>query len=108
VAKNRQGQILPKPKKGQFIDSDTVTKKQTKRIDNCALMLMNRHEHLFSNEVPNGKIIVREELKREDLDIPQIFDFKNLSYIIFRRDNLWCIRINQGPKMLIEIAYAKI
>jgi hypothetical protein len=96
----------PKPQKGQFIDVDTITSKNIKRIHDCAKMLMHRHEHLFSKNIPNRIIFVKEYIKREDLDIPQIFDFPDeLYYVIYRIDDVWYIRIMFGNRMLIEAGY---
>lgn len=107
--KTKQKPLPPKPKKGQFIDVDTITSKNIKRIQDCAKMLMNRHEHLFSKNIPNRMIFVREALKREDLDIPQIFDFPDeIYYVIFRMDNTWCIRIMMGHRILIESGHEKL
>lgn len=92
---------------GVFIDSDSINSKQMMRIDDFALFLMQKHEHLFLNDIPDGKIIVKEEIKPEDLDIPQIYDFKGLYYVIFKLDYKWYIRIMKGNKFLIEAAYAK-
>jgi len=99
----------PVPKKGQFVNVDTITKKELVRIDDWALSLMNKHEHLFSDKVPKGKVIVQEQLKPEDVDVPQIYDFTNLSYQIYRDTyGEWAIKILQGNKMIINAAYKKI
>jgi len=101
--------LPPKPAKGQFIDVDTITKNNTDRIRDCAKTLMRKHEHLFDKKIPNRMIFVTEQLKREDLDIPQIFDFPDkIYYAIFHVDNTWFIRIMCGYRMLIEAGYDKI
>ena len=96
------------PNDGNFIDPNSVNSKQLMRIDEFALFLMNKHEHLFRDDIPDRQIIVKEEIKLEDLDIPQIYNFKGLYYIIFKLDNKWHIRIMRGNQFLIEAAYAKI
>ena len=97
----------PKPKPDEFIDPGTITKQQMKRIHACAKEIMARHEHLFSDDIPDKKIIARDSIAPELLDIPQIFHFSNLNYMIFKKDTMWHIRILSGRKMLIEAAYAK-
>jgi len=98
----------PKGEKGQFIDTDSITKKQLVRIDDWAMKIMQKHEHLFTNDVPIGKPFIQEELKPEDVDIPQIYDFTGLCYKIYRKlDTTWMIRILQNNKIVLEVAYAK-
>ncbi len=101
--------LAPKPDKGQFVDQETVTDKNLVRIDDWAIKIMQKHEHLFSKKIPVGKIFIQEELKPEDVDIPQIYDFCGLSYEIFRKlHNLWAVRIMQNGKIVVEAAYEKI
>ena len=99
----------PKPEKGQFVDTDTVSKKQLVRIDDWAIKLMHKYQHLFSDDIPRGQVFIRESLKPEDVDIPQIYDFSELSYQIYRRlDGTFAIRIMQKGKMIVEAAYANL
>jgi len=101
--------LPPKPENGQFIDQETITNKNLVRIDEWAVKIMQKHEHLFSKKIPIGKIFIQEELKPEDVDIPQIYDFRGLSYEIFRKlHNLWAVRIMQNGKIVVEAAYEKI
>jgi len=99
----------PTPDKGQFINPDKVSQKELVRIDDWALKLMHKHEHLFSDKIPKGKIIIQEPLKPEDVDVEQIYDFTDLSYQIYRDTyGEWAIRIMQGNRMLVNAAYKKV
>ena len=98
----------PKPQKGEFIDTETITKKDLVRIDDWAIKIMNKHEHLFNEKVPRGKVLVQRPLKPEDVDIPQIYDFSDLHYEIFRdMYGAWAIRIMSGKKLIVNAAYSK-
>lgn len=106
--KKTDGLTPPKPAKGQFIDTDTITAKDVSRIKQWAKKLMLKHEWRFKASVPDGYVIVRDEIKPEDLDISQIFDFKGLlTYVIFKRNLCWCIRIMFRGKMIIESCFEK-
>ena len=99
----------PKAPKGTFVDPDSVTKKELVRIDDWAIKIMQKHEHLFSNDIPPGKIFIKEALKPEDVDIPQIYDFTDLHYQIYRtHKGEFAIRIMQGNRTIVTAAYAKI
>jgi len=108
--KKQKKKKAPKAPKGVFVDPDSVTPKQLVRIDDWALKIMSKHEHLFSDDVPLGKVFIEEAMKPEDVDIPQIYDFSasNLRYQIFRKmDSSWAVRIMQDNRMIVEAAYLK-
>jgi len=97
----------PKPE-GQFIDVDTVGRKEMVRIDDWAIKIMGKHERHLSDDIPLGKVFIQESLKPEDVDIPQIYDFTDLSYQIYRKyDRSWAVRILQAGRMIVEAAYLK-
>lgn len=98
----------PTPEKGEFIDPNKISQKEMVRIDDWAIKIMSKHEHLFSDKIPIGKIFVQEALKPEDVDISQVYDFRNLHYQIYRKNvSVFAIRIMQGSKMLIDAGYTK-
>ena len=98
----------PTPEKGQFINPDDITKKDLVRIDDWAIKLMRKHEHRFSKKIPIGKIFIDEQLKPEDVDIPQIYDFRELHYQIYRKSiAMFAIRILQGGRVIVDAGYEK-
>jgi len=99
----------PTPQRGEFIDPGLISHKELVRIDDWAIKLMRKHEHLFSDNIPIGEIFVRESLKPEDVDIPQIYDFSDLHYEVYRKTpSVFAIRIMRGSKLLVDAGYTSI
>jgi len=112
---NNNNNVNNTPHPPTIIDTDTVTPKQVRRLDDFSREiikgLMSRYEHLFDDKIPDKKIIVSEWLDVNKLDVPQFYPFKDLNYIIFRDksngEDGWTIRIKNGFTMLVEAKYKK-
>lgn len=97
-------------KKRWIIDPYDVKPKDFKRIHAWAHGVISKHEHLLKNEKYKvGKIIARDGLKPEDLDVQQFYPFKGLWWLIYKVfDNHWGFRLMAKRTVLFEIVYKKI
>lgn len=103
---------MEKPKNSPYIDPESVNAKQVKRLDDFASSLlkslMSRYEYMFTDDVPDRKIIVKEELNPNSVDLPQMYRYNNLYYVIYRDGEAWCLRIMDGIHHLVTVGYKKL
>lgn len=107
-------ETLKKRREPKFIvDPKDVAPKDDIRVREWGLGIMNKHESRLSDEVPDKQIVFEKEVEPEDIDIRNIYPFKDLRYMIFRKKPFWCLRMlyrthGGSHAILVELTYANV
>lgn len=91
-----------------ILDPKDVSRKDSSRIMTWARGKMIKHEHLFKSDIPNGHLIADGNILPEELDVPAVYRFPNLNWIIQKEENLFIIKLLSRHKILFRAEFAKI
>ena len=107
-------ETLKKRREPKFvIDPKDVASKDDIRVRQWAMTIMQKHTSRFKDEVPDRTIVFEKEVEPEDIDIRNIYPFKGLGYMIFRKKPYWCLRLlyktaSGSHAILAELTYANV
>ncbi|MHA2281526.1 MAG: hypothetical protein ACXAC5_11785 [Promethearchaeota archaeon] len=107
-------ETLKKRREPKFVvDPKDVVPKDDVRVRQWALDIMQKHTSRLNDQVPNGKIVYEKEIEPEEIDIRNIYPFKDMYYMIFRKKPYWCLRLlykttGGNHAILAELTYANV
>lgn len=98
-------EVLSERRKPKFImDVNTITSKEYFRVKKWGHDLVLLNEHKFNDKWKHLEIVSSGTVKAEDIDIRQIYPFKDLHWIIYRHKtkttNLWILLLMSKNKVL--------
>jgi len=92
-----------------IIDPKDVQESDEIRIQKWGLSIANKYEYLFDfNKYNHKEIVAYGDVRPEEIDIPNIYNFKNLNWIIQRWNDKWALRLlsmNNGRNKLLWSAF---
>lgn len=68
-----------------IIDPSDVRETDAERVKKWCLGIMSKHEHRFTSDVPNRRIVYKGEVEPEDIDIRNVYPFPNLNWFIHKQ-----------------------
>ncbi len=107
-------ETLAKRRERKFvIDPEDVKRKDDIRVRQWALAIMQKHTSRLKDDIPDKRIVFDKEIEPEDIDIRNIYPFKGLGYMIFRKKPYWCLRLlykthSGSHAILAELTYANV
>ncbi len=107
-------ETLKKRREPKFVvDPKDVVAQDDIRVRQWALDIMQKHTTRLSDEIPDKQIVFEKEVEPEDIDIRNIYPFKDLGYMIFRKKPYWCLRLlyktpSGSHAILAELTYANV
>jgi len=106
--------VLKKRREPKYVvDPKDVKKNDTIRVREWALNIMKKNSSRLKDTVKNLHIVYEKEVKPEEIDIRNIYPFKDLYYTIYKHDPHWCLRLlykteGQNTAILAEFKYINI
>ena len=92
-----------------IIDPQDVKKKDDARVRKWGAEIMKKNEfRLNANKYRNKQIVYRGEIDPEEIDIRNLYPFKELNWIIFRDGKFWSLMLRSKEKLLALLTYSKI
>ena len=92
-----------------IIDPKDVKEKDDARVRKWGVEIMKKNEfRLNPNKFRNKQIVYRGEIDAEDIDIRNLYPFKELNWIIFKDGKLWSLMLRSKEKLLALLTYSKI
>lgn len=107
-------QMLENRRKRKWVvDPKDVKKDDELRVRQWGLDIMKKHEKYLDDKLPDKRIVARKDVSPEDIDIRNIYPFKDLWWMIYKNSNYWTLRIcykNKGGaySILAELTYASV
>lgn len=100
-------------KKHTIVNTDNISKKDIQRLFSWSQELIAKNEYRLSADIKPGTIIATGEIKPEDIDVGEIYNFcEDLRWRIWRWHQpvsaCWCVMLLSGHKILINFFFAKI
>ena len=100
---------LQKRKQPKYIiDPREVSSKDDERVRKWGVEVMKKHEFRLNSKFRDKQIVYRGEVDPEDIDIRNLYPFKDLNWIIFRDGKFWSLMLRSKEKLLALLTYAKI
>lgn len=91
-----------------IIDPRSVKKEEETRVRQWALALMNKHEDKLKKKTPNKHVVWSGTVEPEDIDIRQVYPFKELNWVIYRDDPFWALMLRSNAKPLAIMKYVQM
>lgn len=107
-------ETLKKRREPKFVvDPKDIQAKDDIRVRQWALGIMQKHTSRLNDQVLDKQIVFEKEVEPEDIDIRNIYPFKDLGYMIFRKKPFWCLRLlykttGGNHAILAEMTYANV
>lgn len=107
-------ETLAKRREPKFVVNPTdVQPKDDIRIREWALGIMQKNLSRLDDKTPNKTIVYEKEIEPEEIDIRNLFSFKEMRYFIMRLGNMWSLRLlYKTPSgkyaILAEFLYANV
>ncbi len=92
-----------------IIDPKDVTAKDDERIRKWGLGTMKKNEfRLSATKYKDKQIVFRGEVDAENIDIRNLYPFKDLNWVIFKDGQFWSLMLRSKEKLLALLTYSKI
>jgi len=92
-------EVLEARRKTQYvIDPKEVTTREALRVRSWAHAKMQKYDDKLTDQWKQNDIVVSGDVEPEDLDIRSIYSFKDMHWIIYRRDGAL---FKEGPKQML-------
>lgn len=91
-----------------IIHPDHVLPKDDKRVRQWGLDTMKKYEYLFKPDTPNLRVVCRDAVSAEEIDIRNIYPFKDLNFFIHRQGKGWFLTLMTRGTILARLGYLKV
>lgn len=92
-----------------IINPKDVSAKDDIRVRKWGLEVMKKHESkLIWSKYKNKQIVYKGDITAEDIDIKNLYPFKDLNWIIFKDGQFWSLMLLSKGKLLALLTYSKI
>jgi len=107
-------EVLQKRREPKYVvDPKDVAAKDEMRVREWGLSIMQKYESKLNSKVPNKTIVYEKEVEPEEIDIKNVYPFKNLRWFIMKLGNQWALRLlyktpSGKHSILAELRYVTI